>query len=322
MQTHDTKSATLDNATFAPMSLDENFITSAPTNRIQRIVQLQQTIGNQAVQRLVAEGKLDMFSPTRTPQPTIQRQCGCGCATCNGVHEEVEQTTENTIAQAKIQREEDDDNDGGNWLSDTFSTITEAVGGWFGGNDNEEDGLKNIPKVTAKCESEEAIGHGNGGGREINLHGVTTADFNEGEPMPDPFPDTVEVETFDAGGGRQGFNAHGTFDVTFDARTNVTLPDVPDGLTPCQTQAVQAFIEGPLTDHENDHVSAFRDNYDGTATLRVDVDRILDTPANRRNSMQNPLATEHNTRRQAAVNASNALDPWNQDIPGLDCEDE
>lgn len=319
MNMHDTLSKTA----HKPLQIDDdNLIKTPSASRVDQILHLQQTIGNQAVQRLMVNGQLDLLSSTRPSQHTVQRQCGCGCANCSGEHEDAEQNPLTTVAQTTVQRAEDEENDSGNWLSNTVSGIADTVGGWFGGNDNEDTNLKNIPQVTAKCKTDEETGHGDGEGRSISLHGVTNADFNKGEPMPEPFPDTVNVETFDAGNGQQGFNAHGTFDATFDARTNVTLPPVPDGLTPCQTEAVQTFIDGPLTDHENDHVSAFRDNYDGDASITVSVDRILDTPSNRRNAMQNPLATEHNRRRELAVNASDALDPWNQNIPGLDCEDE
>ena len=309
-----------------PINTEDNELiaTSSPT-QVQRIMHLQRTIGNTAVQRLIAQGQIQIPSVTKAPESSIHRK-GCGCAACCGVQEDSEQDTQSELVEAKVQRagadDEDNDDSGGGWLSDTVSGIADTVGGWFGGDDDNEDGeLKSIPQITAKCKTDEAIGYGNGEGGSVNLHGVTTADYNAGEPMPEPFPDTVNVETFKAG-NQDGFTANGHFEATFDARTNVTLPDVPAGLSECQTEAVQNFIDGPLTAHENDHVSAFRDNYDGTVQIQVSTGRLLDTPDNRRNSMQNPLAVEHNRRRELANDASDALDPWNQDIPGLDCEDE
>jgi len=323
MHTHDIQQNTRKHA---PINTDDNELiaTSSPT-QVQRILHLQRTIGNTAVQRLIAQGQIQIPSVTKAPQNSIHRR-GCGCAACSGMQDDSEQQSKSEPIQAQLQRASDDDDNnddnGGGWLNDTVSGITDTVGGWFGGDDDNQDGeLKNIPQVTAKCKSDEAIGHGNGAGGSINLHGVTSSNWNHGEPMPQPFPDTVTVETFKVG-EQDGFSANGHFDATFDARTSVTLPDVPSGLTECQTEAVQTFIDGPLSAHEDDHVSAFRDNYDGTVQIPVSANRILDTPTNRTNAMQSPLRTEDNNRITAASDASSALDPWNQDIPGLDCEDE
>lgn len=241
---------------------------------------------------------------------------------------------------------ESDSDDGGSWLDDVADWASDTAGGiadwasdtwndWTGGGEDEssegedeplieEDtggapgNLPSVAAVNADCLTDEAVGFGGGGGRTISLHGRTNANFNHGRPIPAPFPDGVTVTTRSSKAGN-AFDAVGSFDVTFDANTSVTLPPVPSDLTPCQDEAVRNFINGPLAAHEQDHVSAFRDNYDGTFTADVNVHNIADTPANRQNAMQNPVNQEDLTRAAAARTASAALDPWNQTIPGLDC---
>lgn len=84
---------------------------------------------------------------------------------------------------------------------------------------------------------------------------------------------------------------------------------------------VQAFIDGPLSDHENDHAAAFRSNYDGTFTATVNVTNILDTPTYRQRAMENPVNEEDVRRSKAANAASKALDPWKRTVTGMDCKD-
>lgn len=246
---------------------------------------------------------------------------------------------------------ESGDSDGGSWLddaadwvSDTASEVSDWASDvwddWTGGEEQEsgeseddeliEDDSGGQPgrptdisavNANAECLTEDAVGFGNGGGRTISLHGRTDANYNHGRPIPAPFPDTVTVTTRSTRAGN-AFDAVGSFDVTFDANTSVTLPPVPSGLTRCQEEAVRNFINGPLAAHEQDHVNAFRNNYDGTFTAQINVHNIADTPTNRRNAMQNPVNAEDQTRVAAANAASAALDPWNQTIPGLDCVDE
>jgi hypothetical protein len=359
------------------------------------IVGLQRLVGNQAVQRLIAQGKLSSHGFAQR-KPAIQR-CSCGgtCAACKGQEEELPVSASLGSQVQRFWGDEEEEEDGGSW----WDSATEEVGSWFsddetesgggysesedsgsssvfhetlhntgmpgysegeqsegdggsswwddvgdwasdtwndwtggGEQDTEEEELiddntggqpgtpGHIPTVSADCLTEEGVGFGNGGGT-INLHGRTDANFNHGRPIPAPFPDTVTVTTRSTPAGN-AFDAVGSFDVTFDANTSVTLPPVPSGLTPCQEEAVRNFINGPLAAHEQDHVNAFRSNYDGTFTASVNVHNIADTSTNRQNAMQNPVNAEDVTRVTAANNASNALDPWNQTIPGLDCEDE
>ena len=360
------------------------------------VVGLQQHIGNRAVQRLLAQGRLSSHGVVQK-KPEIRR-CGCGgsCAACKGQAEEAVSTgmvdqvqrfwddeeedgggwldsaaeevggwlsgdeaesggdswwsgqdegEEMVAPWTENEEESEESGESGSWLDDAADWVSEKAGAvadwasdtwndWTGGGEEETEEEElvehdtggqpatpgSIPTVNADCLTEEGVGFGNGGGT-ISLHGQTNANYNHGRPIPAPFPDTVTVTTRTTPAGN-AFDAVGTFDVTFDANTSVTLPPVPSGLTPCQEEAVRNFINGPLAAHEQDHVNAFRNNYDGTFTASVNAQNLADTPSNRQNVMNNPVNTEDVTRTTAANTASAALDPWNQTIPGLDCEDE
>lgn len=194
--------------------------------------------------------------------------------------------------------------------------------------DNDEDEVtdeppRDIEDISAECQTKNSVGHGEG--KSIKLHGLTTSNYDHAKPLPAPFPSgvvvterkvkvskTVEQDVFDA---------KGTFDVTFASKPSISLPTVPDGLTPCQTKAVQAFIDGPLTSHENDHKAAFEDNYDGTFTVTVNVSNIQDTAENRKRALENPVMAEDKRRADLANAESKKLDPWKETVSGLDCKE-
>ena len=194
--------------------------------------------------------------------------------------------------------------------------------------DNDEDEVtdeppRDIEDISAECQTKNSVGHGEG--KSIKLHGLTTSNYDHAKPLPAPFPSgvvvterkvkvskTVEQDVFDA---------KGTFDVTFASKPSISLPTVPDGLTPCQTKAVQAFIDGPLTSHENDHKAAFEDNYDGTFTATVNVSNIQDTAENRKRALENPVMAEDKRRADLANAESKKLDPWKETVSCLDCKE-
>ena len=195
------------------------------------------------------------------------------------------------------------------WESDEEGTSDEAP--------------REIEDISAECQTQNGVGHG--GGKSIKLHGLTTSNYDHAKPLPAPFPSgvvvtqrkvkvskTVEQDVFDA---------KGTFDVTFASNPSISLPTVPSDLTPCQEKAVQAFISGPLTAHENDHKAAFENNYDGTFTATVDVSNIKDTPEMRKRALENPVMAEDKRRADLANSESAKLDPWKETVSGLDCKE-
>lgn len=328
------------------------------------IVNLQGTIGNRGVQRLLAQGRLQQPRQASFPmiglvQPTVQR-CTCGC--CNGEHEEQEEQPDTTPHQ--VQRfwgddeESEDSSEGGgivDWISDTAGSVADTVGSWFGGDEEESsdsegdnwysddesdtedsedtendwyteesdytDTVNEIPTVNVECDTDEAVGYGGGSGGSISLHGKTVANYNNGKPIPAPFPSTVTVTTSKVG-DTPVFSASGSFDVNFKADLKITLPTVPSDLSECQKKAVKEFIDGPLTAHENEHAKAYTDNYDGKFTVKLNHKNIKDTPEMRQNAMETPVQNEDVKRANKANAASGKLDPWNKTIPGLDCDEE
>jgi hypothetical protein len=219
------------------------------------------------------------------------------------------------------------------WFEDDAQELPEAEGGeeknwWEELWESDEDEVtgeppREIEDISAECQTQNGVGHG--GGTSIKLHGLTTSNYDHARPHPAPFPSGVTVTERMVKVSKTKeeavFDAQGTFDVTFASNPSISLPTVPDGLTPCQVKAVQAFISGPLTAHENDHKSAFETNYDGTFTVTVNASNIKDTPEMRKRALENPIMAE-DKRRADLANAENAkLDPWKETVSGLDCKE-
>jgi len=243
--------------------------------------------------------------------------------------------------------ETESDESGGSWLdeiSDWFDgdesegEPTEAEGekSWWDelwSDDESESGETDDSEVTDEPPREiEAVSAacnttGHGEGKSVSLHGLTTSNYDHAAPLPEPFPSSVKVTEHKVKVSKNKeeavFDANGTFDVTFASNPSISLPTVPDGLTPCQVKAVQAFIDGPLTAHENAHKAAFEKDYDGKFTATVSANNIKDTPEMRKRALENPVMTEDQKRATAANAASKALDvpPWKQTVPGLDCKE-
>jgi hypothetical protein len=110
----------------------------------------------------------------------------------------------------------------------------------------------------------------------------------------------------------------GTLVATYHVTTTVTLPsadDYPD-LTACQRRRVQTAIDTVLAPHEQEHVRAFR-RYNGTTRRRFDLTLCRGDFDAR---IQEMFEAEESARRQAAQQASDALDPFHFDVD-LDCEE-
>ena len=104
---------------------------------------------------------------------------------------------------------------------------------------------------------------------------------------------------------------------TFSVSTNVTLPALPKGLSECEAPIVDDAINVQLANHEQAHVDAFHNNYDGTVS----------TPFSETGSAAQvtaKLAARHaanKAARQAAADAaSKALDPFQVDVDTTSCD--
>ncbi len=113
------------------------------------------------------------------------------------------------------------------------------------------------------------------------------------------------------------FHYTGKLVINYSVSTNITLPDVPPGLSECQHQRVRDAIDNTLAPHEDQHVTAF-DQYNGTVTLPIDY---TGCSAGINDYVQQLHDADAATRRAAAEAASAALDPFHVSVD-MDCEDE
>lgn len=109
----------------------------------------------------------------------------------------------------------------------------------------------------------------------------------------------------------------GTIVSVFQANPQVTLPAVPAGLSECERQAVQTFIDTTLNQHEQEHVAAFN-TYNATVNTPFTYTGCRDGFDAYINNIHNGI----DAGRVAAANAlSDALDPFNATIP-CNCPEE
>lgn len=104
--------------------------------------------------------------------------------------------------------------------------------------------------------------------------------------------------------------ASGKLSVPYSVSTNVTLPTVPTGFTPCQQNLVKAGIKNIIAPHEQKHVAAFN-TFAGTASLPIDY---TGCDAGYSTYLEGLAQAEYD-RREAAANAkSDALDPFTANV--------
>jgi hypothetical protein len=157
------------------------------------------------------------------------------------------------------------------------------------------------PGMTFHREPEEVVAYAAG----PRLEGKTTATFDSiGHFDPDP-PKAKAAKGCTCTGGTC-MQITGSFVVDYDSKPVVTLPDIPDNLTDCQRKNAQKFIREVLAPHEQQHVRAFRSNFDGTTKRKFDhkvcsVDELKE-------KVDADYVTELEARKQKAMDASNKLD--------------
>ena len=115
----------------------------------------------------------------------------------------------------------------------------------------------------------------------------------------------------------QCFHVTGQLVINYSVSTNVILPDVPDGLTPCQHQRVRNAINNILAPHEQEHVKAFS-QYNGTAKIPINYTGCKDGLE----AFVQQLHDKDALAREAKANAaSKALDPFHISVD-LNCVDK
>jgi hypothetical protein len=108
----------------------------------------------------------------------------------------------------------------------------------------------------------------------------------------------------------------GTFEITYTVTTSVTLPDMPDDLTPCQQSRVQDAIDNKIAPHEQQHVKAFN-TYNGVKNLPINY---TGCKAGLQDYLQGLNDADGIPRRDAAKAKSAKLDPFYVNVD-LDCKD-
>jgi hypothetical protein len=155
--------------------------------------------------------------------------------------------------------------------------------------------------MTFHREPEEVVAYAAG----PKLEGKTTATFDsQGHFDPDP-PKAKAAKGCTCTGGTC-MQVHGSFVVDYDSKPVVALPDIPDGLTDCQRKNAQKFIRDVLAPHEQEHVRAFRSNFDGTTKRKFDLK--VCSAEELKEKVDGDYVTELEARKQKAMDASNKLD--------------
>ncbi|GAA4460569.1 hypothetical protein GCM10023189_35860 [Nibrella saemangeumensis] len=153
-------------------------------------------------------------------------------------------------------------------------------------------------------------------GKSVTVQGETTASFDGGVGTTQNLK-AIPARDCDGCGGPECVTVTGKLVITYNVSTNVTLPDVPEGLTPCQQQRVKDTIDSKIKPHEDQHVAAFN-TYKGTVTLPINY---TGCKAGLAAHVQAIHDADSEARQKVAKALSAALDPFVVPID-LDCEDK
>ncbi|MBV4360533.1 eCIS core domain-containing protein [Pinibacter aurantiacus] len=147
----------------------------------------------------------------------------------------------------------------------------------------------------------------------VNVQGQTDANYTDSFSATGTPKASTKCETCEP---PDCITVSGVVVSVFKANPVISLPNVPDGLSDCESRAVGRFINTTLKRHEQQHVAAFN-TYNG----------VIRTPykfTGCRSELDSYVQAIHddiNTKRMDASNArSNALDPFNATIP-CDCDE-
>ena len=179
------------------------------------------------------------------------------------------------------------------------------------GRDAGRQAVDPVPRVSETGETEEVEVYG----QTLRLQGRTRASFSHSFR-------TVNVVT-EPGTGCDGcrerdcVHVTGTLQSTYSVTTNVTLPSVPAGLTPCQRARVQDALTNILGPHEQQHVAAFN-TYNGATSTPFDMTVCR---ASFSASVRAMHDAEASARQASAQALSDALDPFFFDVD-LDCDEQ
>ena len=150
-------------------------------------------------------------------------------------------------------------------------------------------------------------------GQSVTVQGETRAEFDNGVGTTKNLK-AIPAKDCDGCSGPECVTVTGQLVIKYNVSTNVILPDVPEGLTPCQQGRVRDVIDNKIKPHEAEHVTAFN-TYKGTVTLPINFTGCkTDIQAH----VQAMHETDNESRTQAAKAKSAVLDPFVVPID-LDC---
>lgn len=153
-------------------------------------------------------------------------------------------------------------------------------------------------------------------GGAFSVHGKTDAVFDGGTGKVLNQKATPSKTCTDCPEG-QCMHVTGTLQVTYHVDVTVTMPDVPDGLNPCEEAKVRQFINTTLRQHENEHVRRFK-TYDGTKNIPVNITACGQDDATAQ--VQQLHDADEQKRQSDAQALSDAIDPFTKSIDLGDCQ--
>lgn len=162
-----------------------------------------------------------------------------------------------------------------------------------------------------------STGVGHGGPTNLVLHGDTTANYDGGTSHWTPRSMRRAANCTDCPDDNPCLHAVGTFSVTYKADVDIRMPDMPDGLTPCQQRRVRAFLRDVLGPHEREHARRMH-TYNGTTRHPVDFTGCGTEALNEH--LQKIHDDEEQQRHDSAEKLSQAIDPFTRPVD-LDCRD-
>ncbi|UFH55828.1 DUF4157 domain-containing protein [Spirosoma sp. KNUC1025] len=150
-------------------------------------------------------------------------------------------------------------------------------------------------------------------GKSVSLKGETTAKFDDGVGTTQNLK-AQPAQKCDGCADAECVTVTGQLIITYNLTTSVALPDMPEGLTPCQQTRVRDAIDNKIKPHEDLHVAAFN-TYKGTVTLPINYTGCKAGIADHVQAMHD---ADNLARARAAKAKSAALDPFFVPVD-LDC---
>lgn len=154
------------------------------------------------------------------------------------------------------------------------------------------------------------------GGGAFSVHGQTDGNFDGGTGKMVNQRATPSKACTDCPEG-QCMHVTGTLVVTYHVDVTVTMPEVPEGLNPCEEAKARQFINTTLRDHENEHVRRFK-TYNGTKSIPVNINACGESDAT--SQVQQMHDSDEQKRQSDAQALSDAIDPFTKSIDLSDCQ--